>query len=395
MNFESTIAHRSSDLEFLTDEEVVAKRRRRNLIIGTIVALVVAIAAYMAFGRHGSGAPAGSATDKQAPRVTVIVPGRTSVANLITATGTLGARREMPVGVVGEGGMVSRVWVEPGDWVRQGQILASIERSVQSQEANQLAASVAVAQADARIAQSELERANALVARGFISKADLDRKAATRDAARARVAVAQAQLGAGQARIGRLDIRAPASGLVLTRAVEPGQVVGVGSGVLFRLARDGEMELKAQLAEADLARLSIGYAAKVTPVGTPVAFTGNIWQLSPVIDPQARQGTARIALPYDKALRPGGFASAEIMSGTANAPLLPESAVQSDDKGNYVLIVGKNNKVERRNVKVGAVTDTGIPIMAGLSGNERIVLSAGAFLNPGETVIPERAKLSK
>lgn len=395
MNFESTIAHRSSDLEFLTDEEVVAKRRRRNLIIGAIVALVVAIAAYMAFGRHGSGAPADSATDKQAPRVTVIVPGRTSVANLITATGTLGARREMPVGVVGEGGMVSRVWVEPGDWVRQGQILASIERSVQSQEANQLAASVAVAQADARIAQSELERANALVARGFISKADLDRKAATRDAARARVAVAKAQLGAGQARIGRLDIRAPASGLVLTRAVEPGQVVGVGSGVLFRLARDGEMELKAQLAEADLARLSIGYAAKVTPVGTPVAFTGNIWQLSPVIDPLARQGTARIALPYDKALRPGGFASAEIMSGTANAPLLPESAVQSDDKGNYVLIVGKNNKVERRNVKVGAVTDTGIPIMAGLSGDERIVLSAGAFLNPGETVIPERAKLSK
>ena len=395
MNFESTIARRTSDMDYLTDDEIAAKRKRRNLIIAVAVVLVLLLAAYFAFGRGNAGAGAAGNADKQAPRVTIVVPGRTSVSNVITATGTIGARREMPVGVVGEGGMVSRVWVEPGDWVQQGQVLASIERSVQSQEANQLSANVVVAQADARLAQSELDRASVLVARGFISKADIDRKTATRDSARARVAVAQAQLGAGQARIGRLDIRAPAGGLVLTRTIEPGQVVSPGSGVLFRLARGGEMELKAQLAEADLARMNVGFAAKVTPVGTPSVFNGQIWQLSPVIDPQARQGIARIALAYDKALRPGGFATAEIMSGTVDAPLLPESAVQSDDKGNFVLLVDKKNKVERRDIKVGSVTDTGIPVTAGLSGNERIVLSAGAFLNPGETVIPERAKATK
>ncbi len=396
MNYESSISHQASDLGYLLDEDGAARRKRRNLIIAGLILLALAVAAYMIFGRGSAG---GSAADKnankQVPRVTVIVPGQTAVTNLITATGSLGARREMPVGVVGEGGMVSRVWVEPGDWVRQGQVLASIERSVQSQEASQLAANVGVAQADARLAQAELDRASALVARGYISKADLDRKTATRDAARARVAVAQAQLGAGQARIGRLDIRAPAAGLVLTRAVEPGQVVGAGSGVLFRLARDGEMELKAQLAEGDLARLSEGFAAKVTPVGTPESFTGRIWQLSPVIDPQARQGVARIALGYNKALRPGGFATAEIMSGTIQAPLLPESAVQSDDKGNFVLIVGKDNKVARRDVKVGSVTSVGIPVLSGLTGKERIVLTAGAFLNPGETVIPERPKVAR
>lgn len=382
----------------MTDDDIAARRKRRNLtVVGLLLAGAVMVA-YVIFGRGGAGAgdaAADGAASGQVPRVTVVVPGQTSLTNLVTATGSLGARREMPVGVVGEGGMVSRVWVEPGDWVRQGQVLASIERSVQSQEANQLAANVVVAQADARLAQSELDRASALVARGFISKADLDRKTATRDAARARVAVAQAQLGAGQARIGRLDIRAPAAGLVLTRSVEPGQVVGAGSGVLFRLARDGEMELKAQLAEGDLARMSEGFTAKVTPVGTPVSFTGRIWQLSPVVDPQARQGVARIALAYDKALRPGGFATAEIMSGTIQAPLLPESAVQSDDKGNFVLIVGKDNKIERRDVKVGSVTNAGIPVTAGLTGRERIVLTAGAFLNPGEKVIPEQAKAGK
>jgi len=330
MNFESSISHQSSDMEFLTEEDIAARRKRRRLIIAGVVALVLLVAGYVMFGRGSGNGAAGGAADKQAPHITVVVPGRTSVTNVITATGSLGARREMPVGVVGEGGMVTRVWVEPGDWVRQGQVLASIERSVQSQETNQLAANVIVAQADARLAQSELDRASTLVARGFISKADLDRKTATRDAARARVSVAQAQLGAGRARIGRLDIRAPAAGLVLTRAVEPGQVVSAGSGVLFRLARDGEMELKAQLAEGDLARMNIGYPAKVTPVGTGLSFTGQIWQLSPVIDPQARQGVARIALTYDKALR-----------------------------------------------------------------GERVVLTAGAFLNPGETVVPQLAKAAK
>ena len=395
MNFESSISHRSSDMEFLTDEDIAARRKRRRLILAGVVALVLLVAGYVIFGRSSGNGAAGGAADKQAPHITVVVPGRTSVTNVITATGSLGARREMPVGVVGEGGMVTRVWVEPGDWVRQGQVLASIERSVQSQETNQLAANVVVAQADARLAQSELDRASTLVARGFISKADLDRKTATRDSARARVAVAQAQLGAGRARVGRLDIRAPAGGLVLTRAVEPGQVVGAGSGVLFRLARDGEMELKAQLAEGDLARMNIGFPAKVTPVGTGVSFTGHIWQLSPVIDPQARQGVARIALAYDKALRPGGFATAEIASGSVDAPLLPESAVQSDEKGNFVLIVDKGNKVERRDVKVGSVTNAGIPVTGGLSGGERVVLTAGAFLNPGETVVPQLAKAAK
>src|SRR3546814_17996813 len=92
----------------------------------------------------------------------------------------------MPIGVVGEGGRVMRALVEPGDWVRAGQALATIERSVQTQQTRSLAAQVEVARADARLAEAELDRAQALVGRGFISKADIDRKTATRDAARAR-----------------------------------------------------------------------------------------------------------------------------------------------------------------------------------------------------------------
>jgi RND family efflux transporter MFP subunit len=237
-----------------------------------------------------------------------------------------------------------------------------------------------------------LDRANALAGRGFISKADIQRKVATRDSAVARVAIARAQLREMQARMGKLDIRAPAAGLVLSRSVEPGQIVGPGSGVLFRVAQGGNMELKAQLSETDLLKMRVGLQASVTPVGSTIAFNGVIWQLSPMIDAQSRQGTARIALSYNRDLRPGGFASTKIESGTAVTPMLPESAVLSDTQGNYVFVVTPDNKVERRAVMTGAVKDSGVSIVAGLTGQERVVLSAGGFLNPGESVVAQLAK---
>ena len=394
MNYESTISRQSSDFDYVEDQAATQRTSRRRLMIIAAIVAVLAIAAAVYFVKPADKTAAGTAgkDDKQAARVTVVVPGRVQVSNIISATGTLAARRDMPVGVAGEGGLVTRVWVQPGDWVRQGQVLVSIDRAVQDQQANQLVAQVTVAQADARLAQAELDRASALLSRGFISKADIDRRTATRDSARARVAVAVAQLNEGRNRNGRLDVRAPASGLILARTVEPGQIVSAGSPALFRLAGGGEMELKAEMSEADLARMRVGLGASVTPVGTASQFNGQIWQVAPIIDPQSRQGIARIALSYNAALRPGGFATAQISAGQVDAPMLPESAVLSDDKGNYVFVIDAKNKVERRQVKTGSVSDSGIPVIEGLSGNEQVVLSAGAFLNPGETVVAQRAK---
>jgi RND family efflux transporter MFP subunit len=280
--------------------------------------------------------------------------------------------------------------VDAGSWVSQGQVLATIDRSVQAQTAAQLAAQVQAARADAALAQNEFERSQALVGRGFVSKADLDRKRAARDAANARVRVAQAQLGATRAQIGRLDIRAPTSGLILARSIEVGQVVGPGAGALFRLAKGGEMEMRAQMSQQDLAFVRAGMPASVTPIGSDRSFSGSVWQVSPIIDPTSRQGEVRIAVPYDPAIRPGGFAEAKIAAGATTAPLLPQSAVLSDDKGNYVYIINGKNEVERRPVKIGNVDDQGVTIADGISGQESVVLSAGPFLNPGQKVAPKR-----
>ena len=380
----------ASPIDSFEHEPFGQRRSRRVWWIAGAMLLVLAIGAWMWSRSGGQTAAADAAA--QAPTVSVVTPGRGTVQGTINVTGSLAARREMPVGSVGEGGLVVAVLVEPGQWVGAGQVLAVVDRSVQSQQAAGQAAQIQVSQADANLAQANLDRALKLVQGGFISKADVDRLSATRDAANARVRVARAQLGELKARSARLSIRAPASGLVLDRTVEPGQVVGAGTGVLFRLAKGGEMELRAAVSEADLAQLAPGVSAQVTPVGTDKSFTGQIWQLSPVINPQTRQGTARIALPYNPALRPGGFASATVQSGTVIAPLLPESAILSDDKGTYVYIVGGNNKVRRQAVKTGIVTAQGITVIEGLSGSERVVLRAGGFLSPGDAVIPRAAK---
>jgi RND family efflux transporter MFP subunit len=377
--------------------------RRRNLIIAVVVgALVLALAFYL-FSRQNApaegkaaaaaGAEKGAAGGRrggQVPTVSVVVPGRSQVAQIVTASGALAARRDQPVGAAGQGGRVTAVMVDAGTWVRAGQVLATVDRSVQVQTTAQLAASIEAARASAALAQNEYDRSASLVGRGFVSKADLDRKRAARDQANAQVRVAQAQLGATRAGIGLLDIRAPSAGLILQRNLEVGQVIGPGSQGLFRLARGGEMEMRAQMSQQDLANIRVGMPASVTPIGSTATVTGAVWQVAPVIDPQSRQGEVRIAIPYSAGIRPGGFAEARISAGSTTAPLLPQSAVLSDNDGNYVYVVNGKNEAERRNVKVGVVDESGATIVSGLNGQEMVVLSAGPFLNPGQKVNPKR-----
>lgn len=365
-----------------------AARRKRALLIALAVAVVgIILAAYMLSGGEEE-APFGPEADGTMARVTVVSPGQGTYAGIINATGTLAARRELPVGVAGEGGRVVSVPVDAGDWVRAGQVLAVIDRSVQSQQTASTAAQIEVARADAELAKANLDRALQLVERGFVSQADIDRLTATHDAAVARVRVAQAQLAERQARNAQLNIVAPAAGLLLERNVEPGQVVSSGSGVLFSIASGGEMELMAQISEAELGTIPVGATGTVTPVGSDQTFTCQVWQKSPVVNENTRQGTARCAMSYDAALRPGGFASIEIDSGAVVAPRLPESAILSDDRSSYVYIADANNKVVRRDVELGLITETGIVIRSGLDGSERIIVRAGGFLTEGEEIIP-------
>lgn len=132
------------------DDTAERPSRRRLWLIGGAVVLVLLVAWLLMRSRDDK--PVDPNAGAQVPVVSVSAPGRASIAGEITGTGSIAARREMPVGAVGEGGQVVSVLVDAGDWVRKGQPLAVIDRSVQVEQAASLAAQVDVAAADARLA---------------------------------------------------------------------------------------------------------------------------------------------------------------------------------------------------------------------------------------------------
>jgi RND family efflux transporter MFP subunit len=193
-------------------------------------------------------------------------------------------------------------------------------------------------------------------------------------------------LNEAKARLGKTEIVAPADGIVLTRNAEVGQTASPGGEPLFRLARDGEMEMRGQVAERDLAELSVNQSAQVYLTGIDKPFAGKVRLLGAIIDPQTRLGEIRIALAPDAKIRPGAFARADVIVGAAQRPILPQTAVLSDSQGTYVLILDEQNRTVRRAVRVADTIPEGLVIGAGLKGDERVVSTAGAFLRIGEKV---------
>lgn len=365
---------------------------RKSVALGALgVALLGGIIGFTALS-GGSGAQATeneSAGQQQAalPQVTVLMPGLSQVSARVKVTGTIAAQYDMPVSVEGEGGRVAAVLVEAGDTVRKGQVLARINTDVLRPQVAQLAAMLEEAKADARLAAAEYERVKAVSDSGAISREDVERRAAAAEMRLARAKVVEAQLREAEARLARAEVRAPADGVVLARAVEVGQTATQGV-VLFRIARDGKVELRGEVAEQDMPHLKAGQKAAVRIVGVDREFEGQVWLLGPTIDPKTRLGMVRVALSPDPLLRPGAFAHGFVMAGEAEKPILPHSALQADATGAFVYVVGEENKVLRRPVRVGKAVEQGIIIEDGLTGEEQVVASAGAFLREGETIAP-------
>ena len=348
-----------------------------------VAALVLAVVVWMLVRSHAGA----STSDKDAaapPLVTVVVPVLGAVTSQVSLTGLISARNDMPIGNEGDAGRISEVLVEAGDRVRKGQVLARLRPVAAQSQLDSAEASLDEVQANAAVAQSEWARAQK--GGDIFSKEESERRHTTALTAQARVIAAQAQVRDARNKLAQTIIVAPTDGIVLTRTAEVGQIAVPGSTVLFHLARNAEIEMRGQVAEQDVPRLALGQTATVRLDGVAKSFIGTIWQIGAVIDAGTRQGTVRIGLPADRNLRPGSFARADIEVGSTTGVLLPQTAVLSDEKGSYVLVVGSDNKLERRGVTVGGARSEGLLVSQGLGGSERVVAIAGAFLRTGETV---------
>jgi RND family efflux transporter MFP subunit len=359
-----------------------------------IVLVLLLILAGVTYRVMNRPAPPASGVDDpmSIPLVSVVVPSMQAVTSTVSFTGTISARYDMPIGAEGEGGRITAVYVEAGDHVKRGQVLAKLDDSVIRPQLNRLAASLEEARADSSLADAEYKRAKGVESSGALSAEEVERRRAAAETASARVKVAAAQLAETQAHLGRTFVRAPSDGTVLTRKAEVGQMAMPGSDTLFRLASNGEIEMRGQVAEQDLATLSIGQPADIRLVGISEPFKGTVRLLGAVIDPQTRLGDIRVELAPAPALRPGAFARGEVTVGNAKRAVLPQTAILSDAKGTYVLVVNGENKVERREIHISGTVPEGIVVSDGLQGNEHVISTAGGFLREGEKVEMSQGK---
>src|SRR3569833_149307 len=251
------------------------------------VAAALLVSGVAACGKTPDAAP----TNKTALTVTAAVVQTTPLNRTVNASGTVAAWQEVVVASETGGLNITAVLVDEGSHVREGQQLTQLDDRALRAQVRQSEAGVASAKAVLAQQSAALKRAQELHAKGYLAQSALDTAVANEKPAAAQVLTAEAGLGESQAKLSQASVRAPVSGLITSRTAVKGNVISVGAE-LFRLVRDDQVELNAQIPEADLPFVHAGMAASVH--GPQGSTTGRVRVVTPQVDPQTRLGLARI-----------------------------------------------------------------------------------------------------
>jgi RND family efflux transporter MFP subunit len=349
------------------------------------------------------------------PTVTVTEGKRITFVDNVLVTGSLVPREEVMVGPEIDGYRITEVLVEEGDYVQRGQVLARLTREILQAQLAQNTASAVRAQAameqvrnqiiesEATLRQTEdsFNRVKPLRESGVASQASYDERDAAYRTARARLAaqreglklveaeqlLIRAQRQELEVKLSCTDIRTPAAGLVSRRTARMGAVSSASTDALFRIIKDGEIELDAEVPEFYMAKLKAGQRAEVEVAGDGER-TGTVRLVSSEVNPSSRLGHVRVFLGNTPNLRIGTFARAMIDAGQRDAVGVPTTAVLYQNDGATVLTV-VDNKVRERAVKPGLLSGDSVEIKEGLKEGEVVVLRAGSLLRSGDIITPQ------
>ena len=347
--------------------------------------LALALAASLTLAACGGHGDAPAKKEGGASRQTVSAATAASVAlpRTVVASGTVSAWEEVPVGAETGGLTAVSVLVDEGSYVRQGQPMVQMNDALLRAQVRQQQAAVQTAEANAARDDAALARAQELKERGFLSQASLDTALANQRASQANLAAARAALAETQTRLSQATLRAPVSGLVISRSVTRGQIVAAGTE-LFRIVRDGRLELDARVPETELNLVRAGQSATVSSdeVGET---TGRVRIVTPEVDAETRLGVARIALSGAGGFRPGMFARARIEAGSRPALTVPTAAVLYRENRAGVFVLGAGDRVRFQPVTVLSRTDQR-SALDGVPADARVVVEGAGFLADGDRV---------
>ncbi|RNF83665.1 efflux RND transporter periplasmic adaptor subunit [Montanilutibacter psychrotolerans] len=327
------------------------------------------------------------ATAASAPAATLavgMVPVQArEIERSVTVSGPVAAWEEMQLGVEVSGLRVTALHVDVGQVVRRGQVLLELDHRMLDSDLAQSRAALAEAEAGLQLAQANLNRGQALANEKLISASALDELRAARVQAQARRATAAAARDASQLRRDFASLRAPDDGVISKRLVQPGQVVAAG-GELLRLIRQGRLEWRAELADAELALVRPGMTVRIATRDGEV--TGRVRAVSPGVDAATRTGTVHADLPQPGALQAGSFVEGRIATGRGNALVVPAASVVQRDGHAYVFTADDGRTVRRLRVRTGSRVDGRVEILEGLKAGMRVVNQGAGFLGDGDLV---------
>jgi len=356
-------------------------------------------------------------TDRQRmlPPIVVAEAVERRICDHVLATGSIEAVEEIHVSPLVDGLPIRALKADIGDRVEQGSTLAVLDDDALLLEKSQLEAGFAKAEAALTQFQAQLvearanaeeaarvaHRAELLAANKTVSRAEVDRLKALAIASDARlrsaeqsvgiaaadIKLARAQLDDIDLRLVRTAVRAPVGGVISARNAKVGGVVAGGGLPLYTIIRDGLIEMKADIAEADLIKLAAGQSATVRLSGSSTTVQGKIRMVRPTVDPQTRLGTVHITLADTAGVRAGMYASATIIAEEKQAVVLPRTSVTSAGGVSTVRKV-VDGVVRLMPVTVGIQDGPFVEILSGIEAGEQAVAKAGAFVRDGDRINP-------
>ena len=362
-------------------------------------------------------APAAATADPKLdlPAITVTTVARRMMRDRVVGSGVVAPVERVLVQPLIENQPIEALEAEIGDRVEKGQVLARLSTSTlklqQSQYAAQRAsAEAAIAQAEAQVLEARAnsdeaarvaERTRTLRAQGSSSQAAADTADATAAAAAARVTVSAQTLEAAKAQVAlvdaqiadlalqlsRTEVVAPVAGEVVERNAMIGAIATSSGDPMFAIIRDGALELRADVAERFMLKLTEGQKVVMHGVGQDEPLSGTIRLVQPSIDLATRLGQARISIDAPDRVRSGMFMDAEILVAARETVAVPVTAVGSSADGATLMKV-TDGKVTRVPVTLGIRDGAYVEIASGIGAGDLVVTKAAAFVRDGDKINP-------
>ncbi len=363
----------------------MSKTTRTRPAFGAVAPSVLVLSALLlaGCGGHGEDKTAEKTAGGSRQTVSVAAVAQTSLNRTVTASGTVSAWEEVPVAAETGGLTAVAVYVDEGSYVRQGQPLVQMNDVLLRAQLRQQQAQVQLAEANVARDDAALDRAQQLKERGFLSQASLDTALANQRSSTANLSAARAALAQTQTQLSQATVRAPVGGLIVSRSVTKGQIIAAGTE-LFRMVRDGRLELDAQVPETELGLVRAGQSATVTS-SEAGQTTGSVRIVTPQVDASTRLGLARISLSPGSQLRPGMFARADIAVGDQPATTVPTGAVLYRENKPGVFVLNGDGTVHFQPITVLSRTDA-LTAVSGVNAGARVVVDGAGFLNEGDRV---------